>query len=45
MRREETDGASLRDGILEVALEQWTERRKEQSVPQGKDGQRKQKMR
>ena len=45
MRREETDGVSLRDGILEVALEQWTERRKEQSVPQEKDGQRKQKMR
>lgn len=45
MRREETDGASLRDGILEVALEQWTERRKVQSVPQKQDKRREQKMR
>lgn len=26
MRREETEGASLREGSAEVALEQWTER-------------------
>lgn len=26
MPREETAGASLREGIMEVALEQWTER-------------------
>lgn len=25
MRRERTDGVSSRDGIMEVALEQWTE--------------------
>ena len=25
MPREETAGASLREGIMEVALEQWTE--------------------
>lgn len=26
MRREEMAGANLRDGIVEVAFEQWTER-------------------
>ncbi len=26
MRREETEGASLREGSVKVALEQWTER-------------------
>ena len=28
MRREEMDGANLRDGIVEVAFEQWTEQRR-----------------
>mgnify|MGYP005770706329 FL=1 len=28
MRREEMDGANLRDGIVEVAFEQWTERQR-----------------
>lgn len=28
MQREEMAGENLRDGILEVALEQWTERQR-----------------
>lgn len=27
MQREKMDGANLREGIMEVALEQWTEQR------------------
>lgn len=27
MQREEMEGENLRDGCMEVALEQWTERR------------------
>ncbi len=30
MHREETDGASLREGVVEVAFEQWTERQMHQ---------------
>ena len=33
MPREEMDGANLREGIVEVAFEQWTEQRRRRKYP------------